>query len=110
MLSGCLASRYRRPFEETTASVAGGARLLDVCQERPRSALGLICYGGDYSAPVLGKGEARQRSSLSKTRPSFAMELEQAVSDAGYHIFGSVAQVNRALDLLAKGRSRCSPA
>jgi DNA-binding response OmpR family regulator len=32
------------------------------------------------------------------------MELEQAVSDAGYHIFGSVAQVNRALDLLAKGR------
>ena len=32
------------------------------------------------------------------------MELEQAVSEAGYHIFGSVAKAERALDLLAKGR------
>jgi DNA-binding NtrC family response regulator len=32
------------------------------------------------------------------------MELEQALSDAGYQIFGSVAKTERALDLLAKGR------
>ena len=32
------------------------------------------------------------------------MELEQAVSAAGYAIFGSVAKAERALDLIAKGR------
>jgi two-component SAPR family response regulator len=33
-----------------------------------------------------------------------AMALEDVVRDAGHHIFGSVAKVARAIDLLAKGR------
>jgi hypothetical protein len=56
MLSGCLASRHQRPFEETTASAAGGARLLDVCQERPRRALTFDLRRRQLLRPCVGQG------------------------------------------------------